>query len=182
VTLLVTLLATLTAGCSLATTAGGGTSQTTPRPHAQVAVVRYHGRGVSFAYPAAWSHRGPGFSTNMDGPVVDLSSQRLVSPCRHHGSSTVCSWPVRHIRRGSVVVSWRTVGAMVVVSQMPPAGFPMRVERPGTCRGLGGDATVSARVVTQKHAEFRISACLRGPGLAAEERAVRAMLASARAR
>jgi len=36
-----------------------------------------------------------------------------------------------------------------------------------------------ARIVTRKHELLWIDACLRGPGLAANERAVRAMLASA---
>jgi hypothetical protein len=117
----------------------------------------------------------------MNGPVVDLGSQPLVSPCRHHGSTTFCSWPIRHMHRGAVVVSWRAAGAMVVISQLPPPGFSMKVERPGSCRSIGGDATIFARVVTPRHTVFLVSACLRGPGIAAEVRAVRAMLASAHA-
>jgi hypothetical protein len=178
--LLASLMLALTAGCSLGTAGGGGSSPATVAPNALVPVVRYRGQGIAFAYPVAWSHRGPGFSTNMNGPVVDLSSQPLVNPCRHHGTTTVCGWPVDHMRHGAVVVSWRT-GGMVAISQLSPPGFSMKVDRPGTCRSLGGDATIVARVVTRTHTDFLVTACLRGPGIAAEERAVRAMLASARA-
>ena len=58
-----------------------------------VTLATFHGGGVSFRYPASWSHRRPGYlSTETDG-IVDLSTQRMVNPCRHHGNITTCGLP-----------------------------------------------------------------------------------------
>jgi hypothetical protein len=59
------------------------------------------------------------------------------------------------------------------------AGPRLRITRPGYCRTIGGDESVSATVTVRHRRTYSVSACLRGPGVAAGERGVRAMLASA---
>ncbi|MGZ6213989.1 MAG: hypothetical protein ACXWMG_03460 [Candidatus Limnocylindria bacterium] len=44
---------------------------------------------------------------------------------------------------------------------------------------MGGDETPTAFIITADYRRFVVDACLRGPGVAANELAVRAMLASA---
>jgi N-acetylneuraminic acid mutarotase len=55
----------------------------------------------------------------------------------------------------------------------------LRTDRPGDCRRIGADETVTATTARDAAANwFEMNACLRGPGLQAEEAQVRAMLAS----
>jgi hypothetical protein len=58
----------------------------------------------------------------------------------------------------------------------PPQGVHLKVTRPGYCRSFGATETVSARLVTSKHEVFLVNACLRAPGVASGERALRMML------
>jgi hypothetical protein len=136
----------------------------------------YSGHGITFTYPAAWRYRHRGFSSTMTSPVVDLGNQTMVDPCVHHGNSTRCGFPVRHLARGAVVVMWSTNG-LFNPSHRPPPGVHVRTLRTG-CRSLGGGEEISARVVLRGRV-YEAAACLRGPDEAAHASEVRAMLASA---
>jgi hypothetical protein len=144
-----------------------------------VVLQAFHGGGVSFSYPASWSHR-PGYLSNESDGIVDLSTQRMVNPCRHHGNITTCDLPIDHLRPGGVVVTWTIDGLPRAPSDVPRPGVHVTVSRPGYCQTIGSDESLLARVVTRKHEILWMDACLRGPRLLANERAVRAMLASAR--
>jgi hypothetical protein len=101
----------------------------------------------------------------------------MVNPCRHHGNITSCGLPIDHLRRGGVVVTW-TVDGLPGLPRAP--GLHVTVTSPGFCRSVGGTQTIAAQLTTHKHTTLWVDACLRAPGLVANGRAVRAMLASAR--
>jgi hypothetical protein len=113
----------------------------------------------------------------MTSPVVDLGTQPLVDPCVHHGNSTSCWFPVRHLRRGAVVVVWSSGGLLTVHKPVP--GVHVRT-LPRGCRRLGGGEAITASVVLRGGRVFQMAACLRGPDVGAHEGEVRAMLASAK--
>jgi hypothetical protein len=169
-------------GCAFGSAGGPAVSTaTTSGPGHTVALTRYRGHGITFAYPETWSHRRPGFLSTAGDGIVDLGTQPLTAPCRTRGNVTACDWPVRLLRAGGVVVRW-TIDELPAPNHRPPAGLHVKVSRPGYCSTVGGTETVSARLVTSRHEVYLVDACLRGPRLASNERAVRAMLASARAR
>jgi hypothetical protein len=177
------LLAALPAGCALGThTQSGGPARThdqTPEPGDSLQLVRlatYSGHGITFSYPASWRYRNRGFYSNMSSPVVDLATQPTRNPCIEHR----CWFPVRLLRPGGVVVMWNTGAAMIDPAHPPGPGVRVTILREG-CRALGGDRELLARVVLRGERVYDAAACLRGPGLAALDGEVRAMLASARA-
>jgi hypothetical protein len=63
-------------------------------------------------------------------------------------------------------------------AERPPRSVRVNVI-PGGCRGIGGDEIIDAQITTRHHEAFYADACLRGPGLAANERAFRSMARSA---
>jgi hypothetical protein len=168
------LVVVLATGCSLGSSGSHTKSAVGPT---LTGLVRYRGHGITFAYPATWRYHRPGFSTPATEPLIDLGAQPLVNPCRTTGNATLCDLPLNRLRPGGVVVTWTTGG--------PPAhsrhpGITVRVARPGYCARIGGEETIDARILTHKHQVFRVEACLRAPGIAANERAIRNMLSSAR--
>ncbi|MGH3074044.1 MAG: hypothetical protein ACRDQC_03910 [Gaiellales bacterium] len=162
--------------CSL----GGAGASSSRRSHIVPATLLSHfrGSGIQFDYPASWSHHRHGFSTSMTGPIIDLSTQPMINPCTTTGNTTQCTLPVRRLKPGGVVVVWDTGGGFSIQSRRPDLGVRVRVIRPG-CPKVGGDEAVVGSIVASHRRVFLVSACLRGPNVAANERAVRAMLASA---
>ena len=73
---------------------------------------------------------------------------------------------------------WQAWGGFGVVMHRPAGSVQVRVIR-GGCRDIGGDEIITAQIATRHPKVFLASACLRGPGLAANERAFRAMARSA---
>jgi hypothetical protein len=168
------------AGCSIGSTASGGGSSGPLGSGTGVstAVTRYHSDGVSFAYPATWRFHRRGFVTTMTSGIINLSTQRLGDPCHATADGASCGWPLHQLHKGGVVVMWTEGGGLLSASDLPPPGIEVHVTRPGACLSIGGDETVSAQVVTRRHRRFSVIACMLGPGDAANEQAVRAMLAS----
>ena len=122
---------------------------------------------------------GSSATSSQRGSDVDLSTQPMIDPCHTSGNVTRCGWPLLHLRPGAVVVTWTADYMPGLSIRRPPQGIHLTVTRPGYCRGFGATETVTARLVTPKHEVFLVNACLRAPGIVAEERAVRAMIASA---
>jgi hypothetical protein len=171
----------LLAGCSIGSTASGGGSSRAfgSGPGVSTALTRYHSDGVSFAYPATWRFHRRGFVTTMTSGIINLSTQRLGDPCHPvAGGGASCGWPLHQLRQGGVIVMWTEGGGLLSDSDLPPPGIDVQVTRPGSCLDIGGDETVSARAVTRRHRRFSVIACMLEPGDAANEQAVRAMLAS----
>jgi hypothetical protein len=167
---LVALAAAIPAGCAFGTGSHSGGVATTHQ------LTTYSGHGVSFSYPASWRYRNRGSSSQMSSPVIDLATQPTRSPCVAHR----CGFPVRHLRRDGVVVMWNTGAGLIDPAHPPGPGVRVTVLRRG-CRALGGAEELIARVVLRTGRIYEAAACLRGPGMPAPERELRAMLASARA-
>jgi hypothetical protein len=172
-------MASVAAGCSL----GSAGTHTNAPTHPAVALAHYRGGGVAFSYPAAWSHRGAGSGDlgSLTGGVIDLSTQAMGNPCHTAGNVTSCGFPLARLRPGGVFAAWIADYEMTNPAHPPPAGRHVSVTKPGFCSRIGATETIVARVVTSSHAMFSLQACLRSPGLVAGERAVKAMVASARA-
>jgi hypothetical protein len=174
------IAAVLAGGCSSGSAGQtSGASATSAHRGNDVALATYRGHGIVFAYPLAWSHRRPGYMSPETQGFVDLSTEPMIDPCHTRGTTTSCGWPLLRLRPGGVVVTWTADYMPGLSIRRPPQGIHLTVTRPGYCRAFGATETVTARVVTPKHDVFLVNACLRAPGVASGERALRAMLASA---
>ena len=157
-------------------------------------LATYRNSFLTFKYPAAWSPSVFTEQTLHFHPMVYLSTQSTHDPCRTvaaagGGTSTTCGWPIDRLAPGGVVVLLENRGTPIF-SLANFAGAPTRIggrsakvstERPGTCRALGGDATITVAIARPLAGNWTaLDACLRGPHLALEERQVRALLGSIR--
>jgi hypothetical protein len=143
------------------------------------ALLTFRGGDVSFRYPAAWRHHRPGVLSHLDSGIVDLSTQRLRNPCRSNGHGHVCKWPLQRLRPGGVLVTWSHADEQSSEPSLVPRSSVAITQR-GVCRAIGGDATLTARVVTRRRRPFFVIACMRGTDMPADLGEIRAMLASAR--
>jgi len=173
-------LVAVTSGC------GGGTdaqaaAKTEPK------LVTYSNSLLSFSHPAAWKaypfRRAGELHFN---PMVYLSTQPVQDPCSTKGNTTSCGFPVKQLEPGGVLVTWN--------ASTPPAmalgpGSRIRVDgrearrvdtAGGMCRSIGADRTIDVLIATRPlpSTPTQFTACLRGPGLAQEEKSVEALLAS----
>lgn len=179
--LLALIAGALAAGCSTGSSgaASAGSTVSTKSDVGARQLARYRGHGIAFDYPAAWGrYRRGGVFTTMTSPIVDLSTQPMVDPCTHVGNRTTCGLPISHMRPGGVVVAWLTLGGFGVLMHRAPGSVQFRVV-PGGCRDIGGSEIITAQVTARHHRAFFAAACLRAPGIAANERAFRAMARSA---
>ena len=166
----------LTSACG-----GGGDAQaaaSTP------SVVKYADSFLTFTHPGAWKTYA--FQQPLElhfFPVVYLSTQAMHEPCSTQGNATSCGWPIRRLQPGGVLAVWqipyvlpgtsRTTGTRIRVGGSPAR---RKVTAGGECRAIGADRTIDVMVGVTR--EF--TACLRGPNLAQNQRAVNALLASTR--
>lgn len=154
----------------------------------------YRNSFVTFTYPAAWSPSVFTEQTLHFHPMVYLSTQSTHDPCRTTssaagGKTTACGWPVGRLAPGGVVVVLENRGSPGA-SLASFSGQSTRVggrsaklstQRPGSCRELGADATISVAIARPLQSNWTaLDACLRGPHLAEQERQVRALLSSMR--
>ncbi len=173
-------LVAVTSGC------GGGTdaqaaAQTDPK------LVAYSNSLLSFSHPAAWKAYPFRWAGELHfRPMVYLSTQPVQDPCSTKGNTTSCGFPVKQLEPGGVLVTWN--------ASTPPAmalgpGSRIRVDgrearrvdtAGGMCRSIGADRTIDVLIATRPlpSTPTQFTACLRGPGLAQEEKSVEALLAS----
>ena len=169
-----------TSGC------GGGvdaqaTAKKDPPP------VTYSNSVLSFSHPAAWKAYPFRWSGGLHfQPMVYLSTQAVQDPCSTKGNTTSCGFPVQQLEPGGVLVTWN--------ASNPPAmglgsGSRIKVDgrearrvdtQGGICRSIGADKTVDVLVQTSALPAplTEMTACLRGPGLAQEQKSLDALLAS----
>jgi hypothetical protein len=144
----------------------------------------FHGEGLRFRYPAGSSvHRyqdtNPGYSS-----IAYVSNQQMTDPCRTTSDGGgVCALAVTRLRPGGFVAVWRIRGLPVLsfdglpgrVTEVSGRTTKLSIERPGTCRSIGGDVSIDAVVKPARGAgtwyEFR--GCVRGPN---EQRITRATM------
>jgi hypothetical protein len=173
-------LVAVTSGC------GGGTypqvaAKTDPKP------VTYSNSLLSFSHPAAWKAYPFRWAGELHfRPMVYLSTQPVQDPCSTKGNTTSCGFPVKQLEPGGVLVTWN--------ASTPPAmalgpGSRIRVDgrearrvdtAGGMCRSIGADRTIDVLIATRPlpSTPTQFTACLRGPGLAQQEKSVEALLAS----
>jgi hypothetical protein len=145
---------------------------------------------IAFRYPAGWKPSVFDATGELHfAPLVYLSSQPVHPPCHTKAAVTACGWPLERLRPGGVLVVWENRGAPGWSLQTTP-GTPMRVggrnarrtvTRPGLCATIGAEETIAVAIERPLPDNWTaFTACLRGPGLAAGERDVDAVLASTR--
>jgi hypothetical protein len=169
----------------------GGSSHAPALTTTQSATLSTFQNGfLTFRYPQAW--RTLRFTNPNElhfSPLVYLSTQPGHDPCHQSGPAIVCDWPVDHLLPSGVIAKWENRGfpgwtlASETGTRVSVGGRSAKEQttRPGECRTIGADETVSvqiARPVQYNWTDF--TACLRGPNLADQERAVSAVLASTR--
>ena len=150
----------------------------------------FHNTFLAFRYPTDWRP----FVFEITGtlhfdPMLYLSSQPAHQPCQKHGAVTVCGWPVDRLRPGGVLVVWENRGAPNwSLASVPGADVTIggrrakrELSRPGECAAIGADETIEVAIVRPLPDNWTaFTACLRGPGLAASESRIQALLGSTR--
>jgi hypothetical protein len=184
----------LAAACGVLAVVAGSLAVWSAASPGAAGLQTYRNEFATFKYPAAWAPSVFTERTLHFHPMVYLSTQPTHDPCRTTssaggGKTTACSWPVGRLAPGGVgVLVENRGGPGVTLASF--AGQPMRIggrsarvstQKPGTCRALGADATVSVTIARPLSSNWTaLQACLRGPNLAARERQVRALLSSMR--
>lgn len=142
---------------------------------------------LKFSYPASWTPTHFDVVFSFSDVEIYLSTMNLHDPCVRNGGSFECSQPVDHLDPGAVLVSWErngmpsaeggpSVGAPNTVIAGDPAAI--NIVKGTTLCNLGADEAITAEIARPRLGKYDITACLRAPGLEANERAVLAMLNS----
>ena len=142
-----------------------------------------------FSYPASWRSRRVHETTSFTDAIVNFSTQPMHAVChtKHNakGIETDCGWPVRQLRASGVLVQWDYFRAMGGLFQRQ-RGRHIRldghaaiqgIERPGLCGAVGATETIETTIKAAP-ADVRVTACIRGPGVAQRESQVQMMLTS----
>lgn len=173
-------LAVVASGCGAAVEAQATAKKAQPP-------VEYSNSALSFSHPAAWKEYSFHWSGGLHfQPMVYLSTQPVHDPCSTEGNTTSCGFPVGQLRPGGVLVTWNA-------SNPPAMGLgpgprtkvdgrtTLRVDaKGGICRSIGADRTVDVLIQTRPFPSTltEMTACLRGPGLAQEQKSLDALLGS----
>ena len=173
-------LVALTSGCGAGTNAQAA-GKTAPQ------LVTYSNSLLSFSHPAEWKAYPFRWAGELHyRPMVYLSTQPLQDPCSTKGNTTSCSFPVKQLEPGGVLVTWNASNppatALGPGSRIDVDGHPAaRVDTAGgLCRSIGGDRTIDVLIATRPlpSTPTELTACLRRPGLAQQEKSIDALLAS----
>jgi hypothetical protein len=178
---------TLASGC---TAAGGAHPQSSPSGPA-TATASFSAMGLAFRYPAAWRlGRWSADVSNFTALIVYLSTSRLKDPCTVASSpgrtSVFCSYPVKALPPGGVLVSWNADGFPFSRPPQPNTTIAGRkaIETRttgGWCATLGGTETITVKIFRNAPDNwYEMDACLRAPGLARQEAEIASMLSSVR--
>jgi hypothetical protein len=183
---LLTGAATLVALVAVTSGCGGGAdsrvaASTDPK------LVTFSNSLLSFSHPAAWRALPFRWAGELHfRPMVYLSRQPLHDPCSTSGTTTSCGFPVGQLQPGGVLVTWNAsdppATALGPGSRIRVGGREARRidTGRGMCRRIGADRTIDVLIATKPlpSTPTEFPACLRGPGLAQEEKSVDALLAS----
>jgi hypothetical protein len=173
----------LLAGCA---SAGGPQSG---RPAAMTS--RFSAMGLAFRYPGSW--RSGVWSddvSSFSGLIVALSTSRQHDPCQRTVAPGVtsgsCGDPISTLPPGGVLVRWTSNGFPgwhAPTANTRIGGHPA-TETAGAdswCTALGGTQTSTAVIPGKVGSDwYEMDACLRGPGVPAEQAEITTMLRSVR--
>jgi hypothetical protein len=175
------MLITLTALSSCGTPAADSSA---------AALATYLNGPLSFSYPSNWRPQPYMNISNFTDVITYLSTDRLNDPCTRTtapgGVTTTCGWPLRQLSPGGVLVIWSQGNAIDWQIDREPgqartiAGRPAKlaVNKPGACRQVGGEETVTATMATGGSSYYELVACLRTPNQTLGEQQVRALIDS----
>lgn len=191
----------ITAAATATPSGAASSAAATPTPSAPSAAVRDSAAGFTFERPASWVLSQPNQHSPMTGgPMAYLSTDPLIPACAVAPSASpnppdanglACAWPLDELKPGGVLAMWETSRILLPLPTAGPIvetnGAKARWEAstPGACSAVGADETITVAVPIGQPtplSNVAFVACLRGPGLASSEAAVRALLASARLR
>jgi hypothetical protein len=171
---------------------GGSSPAPTTTMTPPTSLTTFRNAYLEFRHPQDWkplTFRIPPTMLHFD-PMLYLSTQPGHNPCRQAGNVTSCGWPVDHLAPGGVLVMVENEGFPGLMlpkrtgTSLRLDGRPAKrvVTRPGDCRTIGADETVSIEIARPQVADnlTSVTACLRGPNLVDHERELDALLASTR--
>lgn len=152
----------------------------------------YNQRGLQFEYPSSWRAAHFEDQSSFTALLVVLSNQKMRSPCIRTkvsvGVQISCGrWGVARLDARGVLVEWFVGSALPGNGVSLGPGLPMTIDglparaqiaRPGDCRSIGGQETITVFIPTNQTSWYSMSACIRGPNLASTVRSVRALLLS----
>ncbi len=158
---------------------------------ASIRLSGFSAMGLAFRYPETW--RSGSWSddvSSFSGLIVFLSTGRLHDPCERtvgaEVTSVSCGDPVSKVAPGGMLVRWDEGG---FPNWHAPRSNTKIGGRPATetvtagswCRTLGGNRTITV-VIPQGASDnwYEMDACLRGPGIPAEQAEITAMLKTVR--
>jgi hypothetical protein len=177
---------------AVAAAASAGCGSTAKAPAHAARLTEFQNSFVQFRYPTAWAAAQPNASSLHFHPMLYLSVQPTRNPCESTVNEQRCGWPVAKLRPGGVLVVWENRGfpgwslASAPGTPTHVGGREARrlVSRPGSCAAIGADETVQVAIERPAISGnwTAVTACLRGPNLAANEQQLDAVLASTRFR
>lgn len=152
----------------------------------QLSFVSYQNALVRFDHPSAWKVAHYDEQTNYFTLLAAMSNQPMHDPCAPHSTSS-CTVPLSKLAPGGVIVlwtgnaqpNWVFAKAPGVARTINGRAARVLVSSPGICKSLGGDETVSAWFQMKAADDYyQVAACLRGPNIAKNERAIMASINS----
>lgn len=142
---------------------------------------------LKFSYPAAWTPTHFDVVFSFSDVEIYLSTMTLHDPCVRTQDSLECGQPVDHLDPGAVLITWERNG-MAHAEGGPVIGAPntvidgdpadVNIVKGATPCNLSADEAITAEIARPRLDKYDITACLRAPGLEANEQAVLAMLNS----
>jgi hypothetical protein len=146
--------------------------------------------GLAFRYPGTWrSGTWDDDVSSFSGLIVFLGTGRLHDPCERtvgaEVTSVSCGDPVSKVAPGGMLVRWDEDGFPhwhAPRSNTKIGGRPATetVTAGSWCRTLGGSRTITAVIPLDSDNWYEMDACLRGPGIPAEQAEITAMLKTVR--
>jgi hypothetical protein len=146
--------------------------------------------GLAFRYPGTWrSGTWNDDVSSFSGLIVFLGTGRLHDPCERtvgaQVTSVSCGDPVSKVAPGAMLVRWDEDG---FPNWHAPRSNTKIGGRPATetvttgswCQALGGSRTITAVIPLDSDNWYEMDACLRGPGIPAEQAEITAMLKTVR--
>jgi hypothetical protein len=148
--------------------------------------------GLAFRYPGTWrSGTWNDDVSSFSGLIVFLGTGRLHDPCERtvgaQVTSVSCGDPVSKVAPGAMLVRWDEDGFPNWHAPRSntkiggrPATVTVTVTAGSWCRTLGGSRTITAVIPLDSDNWYEMDACLRRPGIPAEQAEITAMLKTVR--
>ncbi len=158
-------------------TPAGPSSSPTSAPSPTTATVG----SMAFLVPPGWHVVRPRSWVAPTGPALFLSNAPIDDPCPTSFRGTACLEPLAQLPPDGILVMFTSAAAAALSVSAPslawfapgsPVPIAVGTSSPDSpCTAMGGE--VEAQTILR---DFEVTACLRGPGLAAGEAMVQALI------